>query len=117
MMTPSAFVTILAQAQTSAGQNPPAGILAQGWVMPVLLFVMFYFLLIRPQQRQRKEQQNRINSLQAGDRVVTTAGLHGLVHNIKDRTVVLKVADGVMLEFEKAAVASVAKKDADEAKK
>jgi preprotein translocase subunit YajC len=84
--------------------------------MPLLLFVMFYFLLIRPQQRQRKEQQNRLNSLQTGDRVVTTAGLHGIVHNIKERTVVLKVAEGVMLEFEKAAIASVAKKDSGETK-
>ena len=119
MMTPSAFVTFLAQAQAPAGQNAPAGPLdaLRPFIMPVLLFVMFYFLLIRPQQRQRKEQQNRLNALQAGDRVVTTAGLHGLVHNIKERTVVLKVAEGVMLEFEKAAVASVVKKDADEAKK
>ena len=76
-----------------------------------LMVVMFYFLLIRPQQRQRKELAARIAALQAGDKVVTTAGLHGIIHNVKDHTVVIKVAEGTMLEFDKAAVATVHKKD------
>ena len=76
------------------------------------MVVMFYFLLIRPQQRQRKELAARIAALQSGDRVVTTAGIHGIVHNVKEQTVILKVAEGTMLEFDKAAVATVQKKDA-----
>jgi preprotein translocase subunit YajC len=72
-----------------------------------LMIVMFYFLLIRPQQKQRKELQQRINSLQTGDRVVTTAGIHAIVHNIKEKTVVLKVAEGTMIEFDKPSIASV----------
>lgn len=79
-------------------------------VMMVLMVVMFYFLLIRPQQRQRKEMAARIASLQAGDKVVTTSGIHGIVHNVKDHTVVVKVAEGTMLEFDKPAIASVSKK-------
>lgn len=114
----TAFVTLLAQTPAPAqGQGAPGGLLTQGWMMPVLLVVMFYFLLIRPQQRQRKEQQARINALQAGDRVITTAGIHALVHHIKERTVTLKVAEGVMLEFDKGAIATVLKKDSGEAKK
>jgi preprotein translocase subunit YajC len=114
----TAFVTFVAQAPAPAqGQGGPGGLLGGPLPMMILLFVMFYFLLIRPQQRQRKEQQARINALQAGDRVITTAGIHGLVHHIKERTVTVKVAEGVMLEFDKAAVATVLKKDADEAKK
>jgi len=73
--------------------------------------VMFYFLLIRPQQRQRKEMAARISSLQSGDRVVTTAGVHGIVHNVKEHTVMIKVAEGTNLEFDKSAVASVHKKE------
>jgi preprotein translocase subunit YajC len=73
---------------------------------------MFYFLLIRPQQVQRKQLQQRMDSLQAGDRVVTSAGIHGLVHNIKDKTVILKIADNTMVEFDKSAVAIVLKKEA-----
>lgn len=77
-----------------------------------LMVVMFYFLLIRPQQRQRKEMQKRIDSLETGDKVVTTAGIHGLVHNIKEKTVVIKIADSTMVEFDKPAIATVIKKDA-----
>jgi preprotein translocase subunit YajC len=87
------------------------GILGNGFIFPVIMIVMFYFLLIRPQQRQRKEQAARIAALKTGDKVVTTAGLHGIVHSVKDTTVVIKVAEGTNLEFDKASVANVAKKD------
>ena len=80
-------------------------------VLMVLMVVMFYFLLIRPQQRQRKELAARIAALQTGDRVVTTAGIHGIIHNIKDNTVVVKVAEGTMIEYDKPAIATVQKKD------
>jgi preprotein translocase subunit YajC len=76
-----------------------------------IMIVMFYFLLIRPQQRQRKEQAARMAAIKTGDKVITTAGLHGIVHSVKDTTVVIKVAEGTNLEFDKAAVASVVKKD------
>ena len=69
--------------------------------------------LHRPQVVQ--ELEKRIASLQKGDEVVTTAGIHAIVHNVKDRTVVLKVAEGVMMEFDKPAVATVIKKDASSA--
>jgi len=110
------FIQILAQ---QSGGNPSGigAFLSNPMVMMVLLVVMFYFLLIRPQQKQRKEQQARINAMKPGDRIVTAGGLHGLVHNIKDHTVVIKVAEGTMLEFEKSAVASVTKRESKEAKK
>jgi preprotein translocase subunit YajC len=104
------FLTLLAQAP--AGSQPAGGPLGETWVMMVLMVVMFYFLLIRPQQRQRKELEKRISALQKGDDVVTTSGIHAIVHNVKDRTVVLKVAEGVMMEFDKPAVATVIKKEA-----
>jgi preprotein translocase subunit YajC len=80
-------------------------------IMMVLMVVMFYFLLIRPQQRQRKELEQRISGLQKGDRVITTAGIHALVHNVGEKTVTLKVAEGVMMEFDKPAVATVIKRE------
>ena len=79
----------------------------------VAIFILFYFLLIRPQQRQRKEQAARIAALQTGDKVVTTAGIHGIVHNIKETTVVVKVGEGTFIEFDKPAVATVRKKDTE----
>ena len=106
-MMPS-FLMLLAQgAGGEAPQNPLGGTLP----MMVIMVVMFYFLLIRPQQRQRKELEKRIASLQKGDEVITTAGIHAIVHNVKEKTVVLKLAEGVMVEFDKPAVATVLKKD------
>jgi preprotein translocase subunit YajC len=107
-MTP--ILPFLAQAQTAPQQ--PGSLLGSPIVMMVLMVVMFYFLLIRPQQRQRKELQARIASLQAGDKVVTTSGMHGIIHNVKEQTVVVKVAEGTMIEFDKPAIAVVHKKDA-----
>ncbi len=102
--------TILAQA-TPASKGPE-GLLGNGFIMPLVLLVMFYMLMIRPQQKQRKEQAARVAALQNGDRIVTNAGIHGLVHNVKEHTVIVKVAEGTMIEFDKAAVTNVQKKDA-----
>ena len=101
-------IHFLAQAKSGDNASP----LGSPLIMMGLMIVMFYFLLIRPQQRQRKEQAARIAALQAGDKVVTTAGIHGIVHNIKEHTVVVKVAEGTMIEFDKAAITVVHKKDA-----
>ncbi|MBK1828820.1 preprotein translocase subunit YajC [Haloferula rosea] len=109
MISPSTF--LLAQAENAAQSTGGGGLLGNPLVMMGLMIVMFYFLLIRPQQRQRKELQQRIDSLKNGDRVITTAGIHAIVHNIKDKTVTLKIADGTMVEFDKQAVASVHKKE------
>jgi preprotein translocase subunit YajC len=103
---------ILAQAAPSG----PAGILGRPEIMLVIMVVIFYFLLIRPQQRQRKELAARVAALQSGDKVITSAGLHGIIHNVKERTVIIKVAEGTMLEFDKGAVATVLKKDVPAAK-
>ena len=103
------FVSLLAETAPAAGGG--TGLLGNPLVMMGLLFVMFYFLLIRPQQRQRKELAARIAALQNGDKVVTTAGIHGIVHNVREHTVVIKIAEGTMVEFDKPAVAVVHKKD------
>jgi preprotein translocase subunit YajC len=111
MTLTSTLSTILADAA-----NPPGGgggsILANPLFMIVLFIVMFYFLIIRPQQRQRKELQARIEALQTGDKVVTTSGIHGIIHSLREHTVVIKIAEGTMVEFDKPAVAVVHKKDA-----
>ena len=112
--TISHLAFFLAQTETAApaeGGGGGGGLLGNPLVMMGLMVVMFYFLLIRPQQRQRKELQKRIESIKTGDRVITTAGIHAIVHHIKDKTVTLRIADGTMVEFDKVAVASVHSKD------
>jgi preprotein translocase subunit YajC len=104
---------ILSSSALAQAPSPQPSLLGNPIVMMVLMVVMFYFLLIRPQQRQRKELQARIAALQTGDKVITTAGIHGIIHNVKDQTVVVKVAEGTMIEFDKPAIASVRKKDTE----
>jgi preprotein translocase subunit YajC len=100
----SPITLILAETAT------PGNILGSGLVFPIVMIVMFYFLLIRPQQMQKKELAARIAALQSGDKVVLTSGLYGIIHTVKEKTIMLKVAEGTMLEFDKAAVATVQKK-------
>lgn len=108
----SSIAFFLAQtAPTTSPASNGLGFLGRPEIMMVVMVVIFYFLLIRPQQRQRKELAARIASLQTGDRVITTSGIHGIIHNVRDNTVVIKVAEGTMLEFDKAAVGSIQKKD------
>lgn len=80
----------------------------------IFIGVIFYFLLIRPQQKQRKEQQKLIEALKTGDKVITASGIHGMISNVKERTVLLKVADNVKIEIDKAAVATVVARSTEE---
>ncbi len=71
------------------------------------IFAIFYFLLIRPQQKQRKERAALLATIKRGDRVVTTGGLHGTVVGLNEQTVILKVADQVKLEFDRSAIGRI----------
>ena len=105
------LLALLAQAQTPAPAGPGGiGGGLGGFIVPMtLIFVMMYFLLIRPQKKRQMEQQRLVSALKTGDRVVTNAGIHGLISNVKETTVIVKVADNVKIEMEKSAVANVLK--------
>jgi preprotein translocase subunit YajC len=72
-----------------------------------LIIVVFYFLVIRPQNRKTKDAKKMLESIRKGDRVVTIGGLHGFVESVKDDAVVLKVDDNVKLKFNKSAISTV----------
>jgi len=98
----------LAQAQPAAPAPGPAG--GIGFLVPfIFIFVIMYFVLFRPQKKRQQEQQRLISSLKTGDRVVTNAGIHGLIANVKETTVIVKVADNVKIEMEKSAITNVLK--------
>ena len=83
-----------------------------GFIVPMtLMLVIMYFLMIRPQRKRQADQKRLIDSMKTGDKVVTNAGIHGLISNVKDTTVIVKVADNVKIEMEKSAVATVIKAD------
>lgn len=87
-------------AQPAAGGG---GIL--GLVLPfVLMFVIFYFLLIRPQQKKQKTRNAMLSALKKGDKVVTIGGLHGTIVEITDDVVVLKVNDVTKLTFDRSSI-------------
>ncbi|MEM9016148.1 MAG: preprotein translocase subunit YajC [Verrucomicrobiota bacterium] len=93
----------------AAEAAPPGGGLGM-FVPMILIMVMFYFILIRPQRKQQKAQEEMRKSLNRGDKVVSIGGIHGLVTGITDRTVSVKVADGLSIKFDRSAIASVESK-------
>ena len=109
-MSPSSLVaTIFAQATNAApvsgtdGAAAPAG---QGGAWTSFIYIplfvaMIYFALIRPQQQAKKKAEETIKSAKTGDKIVTTSGIHGVITNVKDSTVILKIADNVKIEVEK----------------
>ncbi len=74
------------------------------------IFAIFYFLLIRPQQKQRRERESMLTAVKKGDRIVTTGGMHGTVTNLSEQTVTLRVADGVKLEFDRGGIGRIVAK-------
>ncbi len=76
----------------------------------LLMFVLFYFLLIRPQQKRQKAVQTMQNELQNGDKVVTIGGLHGFIDAIDENTIVIKCGDGSRLTYDRAAIREVSEK-------
>jgi len=71
------------------------------------IFAIFYFLLIRPQQKQKRERATMLSAVKPGDRVVMSSGLHGTVVKLSEHGVTLKVADQVRLEFDRSAIGRI----------
>ena len=79
-------------------------------LMPIIfIFGIFYFLLIRPQQKKQKEHEKMITSLKKNDEVVTNGGIHGTVVNVKDDTLTVKIDENVKVEINKNAIAYLKK--------
>jgi len=78
------------------------------------LFAIWYFLLIRPQQQQRRKLQDLISKLKQGDRVVTNGGIHGIIASFRDSVVQLQIAKGVTIDVERSAITGLAKEESGE---
>ena len=97
---------------------PGGGVGGSSQLMPTLvmfgaMFAIFYFLMIRPQQKQKQDRERMLSAIKRGDKVVTTSGMFGTVTNLTDKTVTLRVADQVKLEFERAAIGRVVEVQGD----
>ena len=89
---------------TAAG--PAGGGFAQ-FIPLILIFIVFYFLLIRPQQKKAKEQQDFLSNLKRGDKVMTGGGIHGQITGLTDSAVTLEIADGVRIKVHRGYIAPI----------
>ena len=103
------FSTAYAQAAGSVGGIDLGAI---GSMLPVVLIVVvMYFLMIRPQQKKAKEHEVLLSHLKAGDRILTSGGIYGVITGVKEKSLQLKIADNVVIEVSRGAVATVVGKD------
>ena len=101
-------------ADTATGAQAPSGIqsiLNSGVPMFVIMIGIFYFLLIRPQQKKAKEHRALLDALKKGDNVVTAGGIYGKVTTVDENIVNLEIATGVNIKIKKGHIAEVVKKD------
>ena len=104
------FISTFNLAQAGGGAAPSGGLLGNPLVFMALMLVMMYFLLIRPQRKRQQEHEKLVKSIAIGDHVVMTGGEHGIVTSLHEKTIRIKVADNVKIEYERAAVGTVTKK-------
>jgi preprotein translocase subunit YajC len=99
-MTNLAFVFLMGQPAGAAGQSNPL----LTFLPLILVFVVFYFFMIRPQMKKQKEMNNYRSSLKKGDKVVTTGGIYGRIYEVKDNYVTIDVGGDVRLKVDKSAL-------------
>jgi len=88
----------------TGGEGGAGGFGSGGLFMLIAVFAIFYFLIIRPESKRRKERQELIGSLQRHDKVVTLGGLYGEIQDVHEDRVVMKIAENVKVEVAKAAI-------------
>lgn len=99
------FTTFFAQASGGGFGGQATGTI----VMFAAIIGIFYFMIIRPQQKRMKEHQALLSAVKRGDKVVLTGGLHGTVHEVEEKTILVEVAKNTVLTYDKGAVQTVVK--------
>jgi preprotein translocase subunit YajC len=88
-------------------QDGGGGSLVSTFIMFGAIFLIFYFMIIRPQQKRAKEREKMLSNIQKGDKVVTSGGMHGIVAGIEEKTVLLQVSENVKMKFERSAITTI----------
>ncbi len=88
------------------GQQGGIGALTSTLLPFILIFIIFYFLLIRPQQKRQKEHQKMLESLKRGDKVITAGGIYGVIESVGTNTVTIKISENVKVRFGKGYIAA-----------
>jgi len=74
------------------------------WIMMILIFVVFYFFMIRPQTKKQKELQKQRDAMKKGDKVITAGGIHGVIKEVSDATLLIEIAKDITIKVDKASV-------------
>lgn len=98
--------TAYAMGQSGAATQAPGGVFAQ-FIPIVIMFVIIYFLLIRPQQKKMKEHKEMMGNLKKGDKIVTSGGVYGTITSVAETTINLEIADKIEIKLDKACVNTV----------
>ena len=106
------YFTVL-MAQPNQGEGP-------GLMSNIILFgsiiLIFYFMIIRPQQKRAKERQKLIESMKKGDKVITSGGMYGTIAGLDEKTVLLEIADKIKVKLDRSAIATIVSESAPEIK-
>lgn len=90
----------------STAASGPAGLIQM--IVPfALVILIFYFLIIRPQNKKQKETQKMLESMKKGDKIVTIGGIHGIIQSVDDNTVIVKVDENTKIKFLRSAISTV----------
>lgn len=96
-------------AMAPQGGNGGGGSLVSTLIMFGAIFAIFYFMIIRPQQKKAKEREKLLSNLEKGDKVVTSGGVHATIVGLEDKTALIEIAPNVKVKIERSAIGSVLK--------
>lgn len=74
------------------------------------IFLIFYFMIIRPQQKRAKERDKMLSNMEKGDKIITNGGIHGVISGLDEKTALIQISDNVKIKVERSAITSVSKK-------
>ena len=107
----------MAPTPTQPGETPNPMKQMLGMFGPlILIFAVFYLILIRPQQKQQKELQKMLEALKVGDRVLLSGGIYGIVSQVKEKTVLVKIAENTKIELLRSGIQQVLRDGLNEKK-
>ena len=89
------------------------GSLVSTLIMFGAIFLIFYFMIIRPQQKKAKERNKLLSNLEKGDKIITSGGVHGIIAGLDEKTVLVQVSDNLKMKIERSAITTVTAKKGD----
>ena len=100
-------------AMAPQGGDGGGGGLISTLIMFGAIFLIFYFMIIRPQQKRSKERDKMLSNLEKGDKIVTNGGIHGIIAGLEEKTALVQVGDNIKLKIERSAITSVIAKKSE----